>query len=149
MPRAPKKVSFWSKLLSIFGLGKKDGAKPRRDAPKMVQSETQRPSEARKSVPEKFSRKPEAVPVTTPRLYVGNLSYDASESDLQELFSGIGRVVSVEVVYNQKTHRSKGFAFLEMSNVEDARRAVSTLHDQNYMGRKMVVSGAKAMDEVA
>jgi RNA recognition motif-containing protein len=85
--------------------------------------------------------------VTTPRVYVGNLSFDATESDLQELFSGVGAVQNVEIVANRETHRSKGFGFVQLSTVEEAKRAVSELHDKEYMGRKMVVSGAKAVAE--
>jgi RNA recognition motif-containing protein len=92
-------------------------------------------------------RKPEAVEVTSPRLYIGNLSFDATESDLFELFNGVGNVQTVEVVSNKHTFRSKGFAFVQMLSVEEAKRAVDELHDKEYMGRKLVVSGAKALDE--
>jgi hypothetical protein len=81
--------------------------------------------------------------VESARVYVGNLSYDATEQDLQELFKGIGSVRNVEVVYDRKTHRSKGFGFVEMIHVDEAKRAVEVLHDQFFMGREMVVSGAK------
>lgn len=91
-------------------------------------------------------RTPELVEVTTPRLYVGNLSFDATESDMLDLFNGVGIVQSVEVVSNRQTHRSKGFAFVQMQTIEEARRAVAELHDKEYMGRKLVVSGAKAAD---
>ena len=92
-------------------------------------------------------RKPEAVDVTSPRLYVGNLSFDATESDLSELFNGGGQVVTAEVVSHKQTQRSKGFAFVQMQTVEEAKRAVSELHDKDFMGRKLVVSGAKNSDE--
>ena len=85
--------------------------------------------------------------MTTPRVYVGNLSFDASESDLQELFSGVGSVQNVEIVSNRETHRSKGFGFVQLTSVEEAKRAVDELHDKEYMGRKLVVSGAKAVAE--
>ncbi len=91
-------------------------------------------------------RKPEAVEVTTPRLYVGNLSFDAVESDLFELFNGVGLVQNVEIVCNRQTQRSKGFAFVQMQTVDEAKRAVAELHDKEYMGRKLVVSGAKAAE---
>ena len=93
------------------------------------------------------SRKPERIEVTTPRVYVGNLSFDATESDLLELFSGVGAVQNVEIVANRDTHRSKGFGFVQLATVEEAKRAVTELHDKEYMGRKMVVSGAKAVAE--
>ncbi|OJV17411.1 MAG: hypothetical protein BGO12_18690 [Verrucomicrobia bacterium 61-8] len=80
-------------------------------------------------------------------MYVGNLSFDASESDLFELFNGVGSVQNVEVVANKYTMKSKGFAFIQMQSVDEAKRAVAELHDKEYMGRKLVVSGAKAVDE--
>ncbi len=92
-------------------------------------------------------RKPEIVEVSSPRIYVGNLSFDASESDLFELFNGVGQVQNVEIVSNKHTQKSKGFAFVQMQSVDEAKRAVSELHDKEYMGRKLVVSGAKAVDE--
>ncbi len=94
-----------------------------------------------------MSRKPESVEVTTPRLYVGNLSFDATESDLTELFNGVGQVVTAEVVSHKQTQRSKGFAFVQMQSVDEAKRAVTELHDKEFMGRKLVVSGAKNSDQ--
>jgi hypothetical protein len=82
--------------------------------------------------------------VESSRVYVGNLSYDVSESDLQELFKGIGGVRNVEIVYNRATHRSKGYGFVEMLHVDEAKQAVEVLHDQHFMGRKLNVSGAKS-----
>ena len=92
-------------------------------------------------------RKPEIVEVSSPRIYVGNLSFDAAESDLFELFNGVGQVQNVEIVSNKHTQKSKGFAFVQMQSVDEAKRAVSELHDKEYMGRKLVVSGAKAVEE--
>lgn len=74
---------------------------------------------------------------------MGNLSYDASESDLFELFNGVGGVRNAEVVVNSRTQRSKGFAFVTMGSVEEARRAVSELHGKEFMGRPLQLSGAK------
>ncbi len=82
--------------------------------------------------------------VESTRVYVGNLSYDVSEQDLQELFKGVGGVRNVEIVYNRSTHRSKGYGFVEMLRMDDAIRSVEVLHDQPFMGRKMTVSGAKS-----
>ena len=82
--------------------------------------------------------------VESPRVYVGNLSYDVTEQDLQELFKGVGPVRNVEVVYNRTTHRSKGYGFVEMLHMDEAIRAVEVLNDQHFMGRKMTVSGAKS-----
>lgn len=88
-------------------------------------------------------RKMELLEVSSPRLYVGNLSYDAAESDLIELFNGVGGVQSAEVVSNRHTQRSKGFAFVQMQSIDEAKRAVAELHDKDFMGRKLVVSGAR------
>ena len=82
--------------------------------------------------------------VESPRVYVGNLSYDVSEQDLQELFKGVGPVRNVEIVYNRSTHRSKGYGFVEMLHKDEAVRSVEVLHDQPFMGRKLIVSGAKS-----
>lgn len=81
--------------------------------------------------------------ITTDRLYVGNLSYDAAESDLFELFNGVGSVQNAEVVVNSRTQRSKGFAFVTMGSVEEARRAVAELANKDFMGRPLQLSGAK------
>jgi RNA recognition motif-containing protein len=77
------------------------------------------------------------------RLYIGNLSYDAAESDLFELFNGVGDVRNAEVVVNNRTQRSKGFAFVTMGTIEEARRAVAELHGKDFMGRPLQISGAK------
>jgi len=154
--KAPKKLTLWEKILS-FLTGKPATAPARREAPVIRQS---RPSDAPKSdngaerpkrdrkprEPRTGIRKPESVEVTTPRVYVGNLSFDATESDLVELFNGVGIVQNAEIVSNRQTQRSKGFGFVQLQTVEEAQRAVSELHDKDYMGRKLVVSGAKAAD---
>lgn len=141
-PRTPaKKKGFFSKILSLLGLGggnKSSSGKPQRTP------RTDRPEGA---APQRQSRKPERIEVTTPRVYVGNLSFDATESDLMELFSGVGSVQNVEIVCNRETHRSKGFGFVQLTSVDEAKRAVDELHDKEYMGRKLVVSGAKAAPE--
>lgn len=82
--------------------------------------------------------------VESTRVYVGNLSYDVTEQDLQELFKGVGGVRNIEIVYNRSTHRSKGYGFVEMLRLDDAVRSVEVLHDQPFMGRKLTVSGAKS-----
>lgn len=91
-------------------------------------------------------RPQEKTEVGSPRIYLGNLSYDASEEDLKDLFKGIGTVRRVEVVYNRRTHKSKGYGFVDMLNMEEAKRSVEVLHDQFFMGRKLVVSGAKTKE---
>lgn len=97
--------------------------------------------------PYRPASKSEIVDVTTPRLYVGNLSFQATEHDLTELFKGVGGVAGAEVVTHRATERSKGFAFVQMNSVDEAKRAVRELHSQPFMGRNLVVSGAKVADE--
>ena len=109
------------------------------------QQEPEKPAQS-PAAKEKVSRKPELVEVTSPKLYVGNLSFDATESDLFELFNGVGQVRNAEVVCHKYTQRSKGFAFVQMTTIEEARRAVQELHDKEFLGRKLVVSGAKTPD---
>lgn len=141
-PAKPVKASFFSKILGLFGIGGQKKATQKKTA----LSTTERSRTTKERTP-RIPRKPEHVEVTSPRLYIGNLSFDATESDLFELFSGIGQVQNVELVSNRDTHRSKGFGFVQMTILEEAKRAVTELHDKEYMGRKLVVSGAKALPE--
>jgi RNA recognition motif-containing protein len=108
----------------------------------------QRPAQPARngSQPSRPARKVESVEVTSPRLYVGNLSFDATESDLFELFNGVGHVQNAEVVTYRHNQRSKGFAFVSMQTVDEAKRAVEELHDKEFLGRKLVVSGAKSSE---
>lgn len=140
--RAPVKKSFWQTVKDFFT----GGGKP---APRPVRAEAPRSSNGAQRFEQPVSRpsrKPEAVEVTTPRLYVGNLSFDATESDLFELFNGVGAVQNAEVVTYRHNQRSKGFAFVQMNTVDEAKRAVEELHDKEFLGRKLVVSGAKSSD---
>ena len=80
------------------------------------------------------------------KLYVGNLTYNVNESDLEALFSQFGTVQSAQVIVDRDTNRSKGFAFVQMQTIDEAKRAVSELHDKEFLGRKLVVSGAKTSE---
>lgn len=102
------------------------------------------PRPDREERPARAPKPPVSVEVTSPRLYVGNLDYEAQEQDLEDLFRGVGTVASAEIVTNPRTQQSKGFAFVEMSHIEEARRAVEVLHDKDFMGRKLLVTGAKS-----
>src|SRR6266849_1393727 len=131
-------------------LGKKGRCKPpgsdreRKHTPRQHWTSTHREQEQSRP-----SRKPESVEVTSPRLYVGNLSFDATESDLFELFNGVGHVQNAEVVSYRHNQRSKGFAFVQMQTIDEAKRAVDELHDKEFLGRKLVVSGAKSSEHHA
>jgi hypothetical protein len=91
------------------------------------------------------AERPEPAPqeITTPKLYVGNLAYEASESDLFDLFSKVGAVKNVEIAMDRRANRSKGFGFVEMEVIETAKDAAEKLNRTDFMGRQIVVSGAK------
>ncbi len=130
---APKKT-LWQKIVAFFtGNGQQQSSSKK-------QGSTRKRSDSNRS---QQKNKPEMIEVNSPRLYIGNLSYDATESDLFELFNGVGKVQNAEVVTHRRSQRSKGFAFVEMQSVDEAKRAVDVLHDQEFLGRKLVVSGAK------
>jgi hypothetical protein len=135
-PPAPK--TLWQKIVAFF---KPTDRSSTGSKPTYVSRSTQSQGTTERSG--RQVRKPEAVEVTSAKLYVGNLSFDASESDLFELFKGVGSVTIAEIVSHKDTHRSKGFGFVTMTTIDEARRAVSELHDKGFMGRKLVVSGAK------
>lgn len=77
------------------------------------------------------------------KLYCGNLSYNTSSSDLDQLFSEYGRVQSAEVVMDRDTGRSKGFGFVEMSNDAEASAAIEGLNMKEHDGRSLTVNEAR------
>lgn len=77
------------------------------------------------------------------KLYVGNLPYSVSSSDLQQMFSEHGTVESAEVISDRTTGRSKGFGFVEMSSDDEAQTAISALNGQDHGGRPLTVNEAK------
>jgi|SRR5687767_11995515 RNA recognition motif-containing protein len=79
------------------------------------------------------------------KLYVGNLPYETSESDLQTLFESVGTVTTVTIVRDRATGQARGFAFVEMSDADGARRAISELDRHQYSGRSLTVNEAKPM----
>lgn len=98
-----------------------------------------KPAERRE---EPSSSAPEEIEVTTPKLYVGNLSYDSSESDVFDLFSKAGQVKNVEIVRDRNSN-SKGFGFVEMNSIEGAKDAAQKYHRFQFMDRQLIVSGAR------
>jgi len=146
--RQPLPLTFWEKILKFFHLYKAPTRPPRRSStktePKAKLRIEKTPKTNTRNAKGRSDRRKDRTPtpVETPRLYLGNLSYDADEAALEELFKGVGTVRSVEIVYNRHTHRSKGFGFLEMQSVQEAKRAVEELHDKPFMGRNLVVNGA-------
>lgn len=77
------------------------------------------------------------------KLYVGNLGYGVSSSDLEQLFAPHGSVQSAEVINDRMTNRSKGFGFVEMSTEEEAQAAIAALNGQSVEGRALTVNEAK------
>lgn len=76
-------------------------------------------------------------------LYVGNLSYETNEAKLRELFGEHGPVVSVNIITDQQTGRSKGFAFVEMETDQAASAAITALNEQEVDGRTLRVAEAR------
>jgi RNA recognition motif-containing protein len=79
------------------------------------------------------------------KLYVGNLPYDTTESDLQTLFESAGAVATVSIVRDRATGQARGFAFVEMSDADGAQRAISELDKHKYGGRSLTVNEARPM----
>jgi len=77
------------------------------------------------------------------KLYVGNLAYSVSNSDLEQLFSQAGQVQSVAVIMDKFSGQSKGFGFVEMATAEDASKAIQQFNDTELKGRNIKVNEAK------
>ena len=77
------------------------------------------------------------------KLYVGNLPFSTTETELEELFGRMGSVESVNVIRDMATGRARGFAFVEMATEEDAQKAVKELDQQDLGGRNLTVNEAK------
>jgi RNA recognition motif-containing protein len=83
------------------------------------------------------------------RLFVGNLSYQTMENDLQDYFSQAGVVTSVNLMLDKVTGRSRGFAFVEFATPEEANKAVEQFHNQEFQGRTLTVNVARPRQERA
>jgi RNA recognition motif-containing protein len=81
------------------------------------------------------------------KLYVGNLSYTTTSSDLEKLCSGHGTVKSAEVINDRETGRSKGFGFVQMGSDQEATAAIAALNGQEVEGRALTVNEAKPREE--
>jgi RNA recognition motif-containing protein len=81
------------------------------------------------------------------KLYVGNLTYETSEADLQSLFEKSGTVKSIQIIKDRDTGRSKGFAFVEMTTQEEAQNAIKALNAKDVNGRPLKVNLAKPREE--
>src|SRR5213078_917631 len=81
------------------------------------------------------------------RLYVGNLPYTVSSSELEQMFSPHGTVQSAEVVADRDTGRSKGFGFVQMGSDAEAQAAIAALNGQEHDGRQLTVNEAKPRED--
>jgi len=144
---APKKEEgILSKLFGWFK-SKKSAPAPAKTFRPTERSSYSKPQESQSERPRREDRPPKTEPVlqeiVSPKLYVGNLAYEAAESDLFDLFSKVGAVKNVEVALDRHSNRSKGFGFVEMETLETAKEAAAKLNRTDFMGRQIVVSGAK------
>ncbi len=166
MPRPEEpKPSFFKRILSFFRIGKKEQATektaaaasekpdkaPARQVPqhvRVVNNRTPRKESSARSSGKKRHRFPiPPPPAKGVRLYVGNLSFDSTEPELEDLFKGFGHVRRVEIIYNPRTYRSRGYAFVEMETAADATRAIEVLNEQPFMGRELRISIAGESNE--
>jgi RNA recognition motif-containing protein len=83
------------------------------------------------------------------RLFVGNLSYETLENDLQDYFSQAGVVTSANLMVDKVTGKSRGFAFIEFATPEEANQAVEQFHNQEFQGRALTVNVARPREERA
>jgi len=81
------------------------------------------------------------------KLYVGNLSFQTTQQDLEELFGQVGQVESVSLVTDRDTGQSRGFAFVEMATKEEAQAAIQTLDGRDVDGRALKVNEARAKED--
>jgi len=81
------------------------------------------------------------------KLYVGNLSFDATEQDLKDAFGEVGTVESVNIIEDRDTGRSRGFGFVEMSSKAEGQDAISQLDGKEMDGRNLKVNEAKPRED--
>ena len=81
------------------------------------------------------------------KLYVGNLSFNVTNANLEEMFGQYGTVRSAQVIQDRDTGRSKGFAFVEMDDDNAARDAIKGLHEKDHDGRPLTVNEARPREE--
>ena len=98
----------------------------------------------KKSVPHLLRKQPKEDVL---RLYVGNLPYETTEEELQEMFTTHGQVESVTIIMDRYTGRSKGFGFVELPEAEEAQAAIEALNGTDFNGRPLTVNEAKPRQE--
>jgi len=77
------------------------------------------------------------------KLYIGNLAYEVTEDDIRDLFADFGDVVSVSIITDRYSGKSKGFGFVEFKTAEAAKEAISKMNETEVKGRKIVVDEAR------
>jgi cold-inducible RNA-binding protein len=83
------------------------------------------------------------------KLYVGNLSFDTTENEIQDLFASCGPVSEVNLIMDRSTNRPRGFAFVTMATTEGAEAAIQTLSGKNVGNRALTVNEARPREERA
>lgn len=81
------------------------------------------------------------------KLYIGNLSYNVDDAQLEEAFAAAGKVESAKVIVDKMTGRSRGFGFVEMATEEDAQKAIDTMNGKELDGRELKVNEARPMTD--
>ena len=81
------------------------------------------------------------------RLFVGNLSYQTGENDLQDYFAQAGAVTSVNLMLDKMTGKSRGFAFVEYASAEEAQNAIDQFHNKEFQGRAITVNVARPRED--
>ena len=81
------------------------------------------------------------------KLFVGNINHNATENDLQDFFSSAGTVVSVNILQDRFTGKSRGFGFVEMGSDDEAKKAIEVCHGKDFQGRQLTVNEARPREE--
>jgi RNA recognition motif-containing protein len=81
------------------------------------------------------------------KIYIGNLSFNTTTQDLEDMFGEFGTVQSVNIIEDRETGRSRGFAFVEMASNEEAQNAISALNGKEIDGRSLTVNEARPREE--
>jgi RNA recognition motif-containing protein len=81
------------------------------------------------------------------KLYVGNLSFDMKQADLEQMFSQVGNVEEVAIIMDRETNRSKGFGFVTMASDEEAKKAIAEFDGKECSGRALKVNEARPRED--
>jgi RNA recognition motif-containing protein len=92
-------------------------------------------------------QKPQSISKMSTKLFVGNLSFNTTENDLQDLFAAYGPVQQVDMIMDRMTGRPRGFGFVTMENQDDAKKAIEALHGKPFGGRDLTVNEARPRED--